>query len=67
VAGKTPHGARPNREAPATGIGRPVRKPPGRSLDLASDGEGRGMAVASPTLAKAGTEDPVEFDSNLDL
>src|SRR5262249_61701739 len=52
VAGKTPHGARPNRET-----GRPVRWSPGRSLDSASDGGTRGMIVAlSEVPARVGTE-----------
>src|SRR5580765_1631532 len=48
-AGKTPHGARPNREE-ARGFGRghvPARcvKPPGRSLEPRSNARPRGMVV----------------------
>src|SRR5215471_16555396 len=65
VAGKTPHGARPNREVVAVARASGRRRArmahpilPGRLRDLASDGGTRGMVVAlrSVANAKGGTE-----------
>src|SRR5262245_31080328 len=44
-------GEQPRASCPAVRTARP--KLPGRSLDLVSDGEARGMVVASPTRRKA--------------
>ena len=55
VAGKTPHGARPNREARgASRTDGPSESSPGRLLDPASNGGARGMIVVSPSAPQGG-------------
>ena len=44
------------RRRQARQAGRPVRESPGRSLDLASNGEARGMVVIRASAAKAASE-----------
>src|SRR5207249_3923289 len=61
AAGKTPHGARPNREADESAR----LKPPGRSLDRASNGAARGMVVApKPRKRRRRTEFGLRLAAN---
>src|SRR5690348_6240703 len=62
MAGQTPHGARPNREATrAVGSRRSTRertarpKPPGRPLEPASNAGPRGMVIVSLTRCRKTT------------